>query len=67
MKDRWIEVRAVGPDQCVYFWVDADPVEKHWVLQRAVQFALQDRKEIDGLRRAVGKLYAQSEWCQFLE
>jgi hypothetical protein len=53
-----IEVGPVGPDQCVSLRVNGYPIEKLKVMERSVQLARQDRKEVDCLPSAVVKLNA---------
>jgi len=67
MKNRWVKVCTVWPNKRVHLRVDADLIKKRGVLQRAVQFPLQNRTEINRLRCAVVKLYAESERRYFLE
>jgi hypothetical protein len=67
MKNCWVKICTVWPNERVDLWIDADLIKKCGLLQRAVQFPFQDRTEIDDLRRTVVKLYAQSERRYFLE
>ena len=61
MKNCWVKICTVWPNERVDLWIDADLIKKCGPLQRAVQFPFQDRTKIDDLRRTVVKLYAQSE------
>ena len=61
MKNGWVKICTVWPNERVDLWIDADLIKKCGVLQRTIQFPFQDRAEVDGLRRIVVKPYAQSE------
>jgi hypothetical protein len=67
MKNRRIEICPVWPAQSVNFRVDVNLRKNRRVLQGTIQFPLEDRTEIDRLRRAVFELYAQSERPDFLK
>ena len=67
MKNCWVKICTVWPNERVNLWINADLIKKCGLLQGAVQFPLQDRTEIDDLRRAIVKLYAQSERRYFLK
>jgi hypothetical protein len=70
MKNRWIKICTVWPNERVNLWIYTDLIKYRELLQRTVQFPFQDRTKIDGLKRIVVKLYAQSgrpccNICQF--
>jgi len=50
-----IEIRSVGPHQCLNLGINPHLVEQFEIAQRAVQFARKNRPEIDGLLRVVVK------------
>lgn len=55
-----IEIGVIRPDQCLYFGIESHLVEKRQVAERAVNFAVQDRLEVNGLFCVVVELYPQS-------
>ena len=56
VKHRGIEVGATWPDDCVNFRVERGLGENRWVAERAVEFTLQDRLEINRASQTVIKV-----------
>jgi hypothetical protein len=60
MQRRGIKVCAVGPNERVHLRIDADSAEQHHIPERRIQFAGQDRLEVDGLGRSVLEVNPES-------
>jgi hypothetical protein len=59
MQSRWIKVCAIWPHQSMHFSIEGNSIEETNVIQRRVQFACQDRLEVDGLNTAVVESYSK--------
>jgi hypothetical protein len=66
MKNRWVKICTVWPNERVNLWIKADLIKQCRLLQRTIQIPLQDRTEIDDLRCAVVELYSQVNGATFL-
>ncbi len=57
-----IEIRAIGPDQCVNLGIQHDLFKEVQVAQRPVELALEDGAEINFPAQAVVKTDLQGVW-----
>jgi hypothetical protein len=55
-----IEIRPIGPSQCVRFWIDRDASKDARIAERTVQFSHEDRAEIDCLLGPIIEVDAES-------
>src|SRR5258706_4393406 len=60
MEDRRMEVRTVGPHQCLALRINANLLEQFQVAEGAVQFAGQNRSKVDRLFGAIVKADLES-------
>jgi hypothetical protein len=55
-----VEIRSIGPSQCVCFGIDRDASKEEKIAERTIQFAYEDGAEIDRLLGRVIEADAES-------
>jgi hypothetical protein len=55
-----VEIRSIGPGQCVRFGIDRDATKEAKIAERTVQFSHEDRAEIDYLLGPIIEVNAES-------